>query len=282
VESVTKYDADPMIPVRMKVKKISPETEDVFTVNLVPVEKGIKFSFKPGQFNMLYAFGTGESAISICSDSSIRSSVTHTIHKIGTVTKALAQLKKGEVIGVRGPFGNGWPVKKAKGKDVYIIAGGIGLAPLRPSVYYILKHRKNYGKVFILYGARTPKDLLFASELEQWAKEKDVTVEITVDRADVTWKGHVGVVTTLIDRVSFNPAKSMAMVCGPEMMMSFSINELLMKGLNESSIYLSMERNMKCAIGFCGHCQFGPNFICKDGPVFNYSKVRNIFNIGEL
>jgi NAD(P)H-flavin reductase len=267
----------------MKITKISWETEDVFTIEVEPDGKLIKdFQFEPGQFNMLYGFGTGEAAISICSDSSVKSSFLHTIHKVGYVTGFLSRLKKGDVIGVRGPFGSRWPVAEAEGKDVCVIAGGIGLAPLRPSVYHIFKNRKKYGKFNILYGARTPRDLLFRVELEEWSKKHKVSVEVTVDRADSSWKGHVGVVTTLIDYANLDPSNTIAMVCGPELMMKFCIDELLMLGFNEISIYLSMERNMKCALGFCGHCQFGPNFICKDGPVFNYSSIKNIFDIGEF
>lgn len=274
--------ADPMIPAKMRVKKFFWETEDVYTIILEPDEAGREFRFKPGQFNMLYAFGVGESAISICSDSSKTNSVTHTIHKVGTVTNVLSRLKKGDVIGLRGPFGSSWPVEQAKGKDVCIVCGGIGLAPLRPSIYYIFKHRKKYGKVSILYGARTPRDLLYRVELEEWSKKHDVKIEVTVDRADSTWRGHVGVVTTLIDHMNCDPGKTIAMVCGPEIMMKYSIDELIRRGMNENNVYLSMERNMKCAVGFCGHCQYGPNFICKDGPVFTFSSIKNIFDIEEF
>lgn len=274
---------DPMIPFRMKVYKIFWETEDVFSINLEPEdESGKNFRFLPGQFNMLYTFGTGESAISISSDSSKKGQLSHTIHKVGYVTGSLSQLKVGDTIGVRGPFGSYWPTEEAKGKDVCIVAGGIGLAPLRPSIYQILKQRKQYGRIIILYGSRTPRNLLYRVELEQWSKKHDVRVEVTVDRADSTWRGHVGVVTTLIEMMNLNTLNTIAMVCGPELMMKFCIDELLDKGLPDTSIYLSMERNMKCAVGFCGHCQFLPNFICKDGPVFRFDRIRKIFNIEEI
>jgi NAD(P)H-flavin reductase len=272
-----------MIPQRMKLKNIFWETDSVFTLEAEPEggnEK--KFQFLPGQFNMLYGFGTGEAAISISSDSSKTGTFLHTIHKVGYVTGYLSKLKKGDVIGVRGPFGSSWPLQEAEGKDVCIMAGGIGLAPLRPSIYHIFKNRKKYSRVTILYGARTPKDLLFRVELEQWSRKHDVNLQVTVDRADTSWRGHVGVVTALVAPASLNASGTLAMVCGPELMMKYSIDELRYNGLPESSIYLSMERNMKCAVGFCGHCQFGPNFICKDGPVFKFSKVKNIFDIGEL
>lgn len=274
---------DPMTPETVKIKKIIWETEDVFTLELVcETEEKRDFNFKPGQFNMLYAFGIGESAISISSDSSKRSSLLHTIHKVGHVTSALSKLKKGDIIGLRGPFGSSWPLEETKGRDICIIVGGIGLAPLRPSIYHILRNRKQYGKFVILYGARTPRDILYPVELELWRKKHDVQIEVTVDRADSTWRGHSGVVTTLLDFVELDPQKTAAMVCGPEIMMKFAIDSLKRCGLDEKDIYVSLERNMKCALGFCGHCQYGPSFVCKDGPVFSFSKVTDIFEIKEL
>lgn len=274
---------DPMTPEAVKVKKIFWETEDVFTIELVyDSDEKREFRFKPGQFNMLYAFGVGESAISISSDSSKKNSLQHTIHKVGYVTNVLSKLKKGDIIGLRGPFGSSWPLEEAKGKDICIIVGGIGLAPLRPSIYHILKHRKQYGKFVLLYGARTPRDILYPVELESWRKKYDIQIEVTVDRADSTWRGHVGVVTTLLNYVDLNPEKTLAMVCGPEIMMKYAVDELVKNGIAEKEIYVSLERNMKCALGFCGHCQYGPSFVCKDGPVFSFSNVTDIFEIKEL
>lgn len=272
---------DPMIPFPMKVERFVWETEDVFSIQLAH-ENGDNFLFRPGQFNMLYAFGIGESAISISSDSSKKSSLIHTIHKIGYVTSQLSKLKKGDIIGVRGPFGKGWPVNDVTGKDVVIVAGGIGLAPLRPVLYHIFKNRKKYGKVTLLYGARSPQDILYPVELENWRKKHDIHIEVTVDRADNTWRGHIGVVTTLFDYVQIDPSKTISMLCGPEVMMKFTIDELRNAGLHKKDIFVSLERNMKCAVGFCGHCQYGPNFICKDGPVFNFTQVKDIFEIREL
>lgn len=279
----TQVKADPMLPFTMKVKKHFWETEDTFTIILEPdEERELGFRFKPGQFNMLYKFGLGESAISISSDSSKTNTIAHTIHKVGYVTSALSQLKKGDIIGVRGPFGSSWPVDEAKGKDVIIAAGGIGLAPLRPALYYIFKHRKEYGRVVLLYGSRTGLEMLYRVELEEWEKKHNIEILITVDRGDSSWRGNIGVVTNLFQTIKIDARSTLAMVCGPEIMMKFTIDELKKAGLNDSSIYLSMERNMKCAVGFCGHCQYGPNFICKDGPVFNFSKVKKIFDIWEL
>lgn len=274
---------DPMTPEAVKIKKIIWETEDVFTIELVyDSEEKREFDFKPGQFNMLYAFGIGESAISISSDSSKKNSLLHTIHKVGYVTNVLSKLKKGDIIGLRGPFGSSWPMQETKGKDICIIVGGIGLAPLRPAIYHIFRNRKNYGKVVILYGARSPRDILYTVELEIWKKKYDVQIEVTVDRADSTWRGHSGVVTTLLDFVELDPVKTAAMVCGPEIMMKFAVDSLKRCGLNEKDIYVTLERNMKCALGFCGHCQYGPSFVCKDGPVFSFSQVTDIFEIKEL
>ena len=274
---------DPMIPFMMKVRKISWETDDTYTIVLEHENDDSKpFIFKPGQFNMLYAFGHGEAAISISSDPAKNTSITHTIHRVGHVTTALSALKKGDVVGVRGPFGSSWPVDEAKGKDVIFVVGGIGLAPLRPALYHIFRNRKNYERVILLYGSRTALDILYRIELDEWVKKHKIDVQITVDRSDTSWRGNVGVVTNLFNYVELDARQTLAMVCGPEIMMKYSIDELKKIGIPNHNIYLSMERNMKCAVGFCGHCQYGANFICKDGPVFNYSHVKKIFDVSEL
>jgi NAD(P)H-flavin reductase len=272
---------DPMVPVLMKIKKISWETEDIYTL-MLEQENEEAFVFKPGQFNMIYAFAKGEAAISISSDPSKNSTISHSIHKIGYVTNALSQLKKGDMVGIRGPFGSSWPVDEARGKDVVFVAGGIGLAPLRSALYHIFRNRKNYGRVTLLYGARTPPDILYRVELEEWSRKHKIEILTIVDRSDSFWKGNVGVVTGLFSYITVDPYSTLAMVCGPETMMKYCIDDLRSLGIPKHNIYLSMERNMKCAIGFCGHCQFGPNFICKDGPVFNYSHVKRIFDIHEM
>jgi NAD(P)H-flavin reductase len=274
--------ADPMVPLPMRVRQLRWETEDVFSIELGFENGEGEFRFVPGQFNMLYSFGVGESAISISSDSSRSDSIIHTIHKVGYVTSSLGVLKRGDTVGVRGPFGTGWPLNDLKGKNVWIIAGGIGLAPLRPALYYIFRHRKDFGKLTLLYGARSPRDILYPLELENWKKKLDITVEVTVDRADTAWAGHVGVVTSLIQDSNCEPQNFVCMMCGPEVMMKYSIEELKKKGIENNQVYVSLERNMKCAVGFCGHCQYGPNFVCKDGPVFNFSRVKQIFEIREL
>jgi NAD(P)H-flavin reductase len=231
---------------------------------------------------MLYVFGVGEVAISISSDSAKPRTLIHTIHRVGTVTSALAQLKRGDMIGVRGPFGTSWPVEAARRKDVCVVAGGIGLAPLRPVIYSMLRDRKKYGRIILLYGARSPLDLLYRVELEQWSREANLEVLVTVDRGDSSWKGYIGVVTTLFSYLKLDARATAAYVCGPETMMRYTIDELDRRGLPEDQIYVSMERNMKCAVGFCGHCQYGPDFICKDGSVFTLSRVRASLEKKEL
>ncbi len=238
--------------------------------------------FKPGQFNMLYAFGVGEIPVSFSGDSAVTNRITHTIRAVGPVSTALSRLKRGAQIGVRGPFGNSWPVEEAKGCDVLIIAGGIGLVPLRPVLYHLLRHREAYGRIALLYGARTPGDLLFGRELDAWRRTPDFQVRVAVERAGRDWAGDVGYVTRLLPKIRFDPNDTVAMVCGPEVMIRSSALALEDAGVAASQTFVSLERNMKCAIGFCGHCQFGPHFICKDGPVYRYDRVRDLLTIREL
>lgn len=273
---------DPMLPRPFSVKQVVRDTHDTFTLKLQPKGESSDAGFSPGQFNMLYVFGVGEVPISISGDPSKPGTLVHTTRAVGTVTKAMSLLKRGNVIGVRGPFGSHWPIEEASGKDVVIVAGGIGLAPLRPAVYQLLSQRDKFGKVVLLYGTRSPSDILFKHELEQWRARFDFDVFATVDRGVGGWRGSVGVVTTLIPRAPFDPASSLAFLCGPEVMMRFTVMELQKRGIAADRIYLSLERNMKCAVGFCGHCQFGPSFICKDGPVFRYDTIRDLFGKREI
>jgi len=267
-----------MMPEFFRIVRTQKNTHDTFTIELEPPSK--IFSFEPGQFNMLYHFG--EVPISICGDPADRGKLVHTIRAVGTVTRALQKLKKGDAIGIRGPFGTHWPVNESFGSDIMIIAGGIGLPPLRPSIYHILANREKYGKVVLLYGTRTPEDILYRKELELWRSRFDMEVHITVDRASSDWKGNVGVVTTLIPRSHFDPLNTVAMLVGPEIMMRFTVQELQKRGVAAENIYISMERNMKCGVGFCGHCQCGPTFICKDGPVYPYPAIKDVFVKREI
>ena len=273
---------DPMLPIRYRIQRVHREIPDTFTLELEPEEGVTIAQFATGQFNMLYVFGVGEIPISISGDPAKRKPLVHTTRAVGTISKAMRDLKPNDVIGVRGPFGSSWPIKQAEGKDVVIAAGGIGLAPLRSVMYHILAHREKYGKAVLLYGARTPADILYRRELEHWRAQLDLEVLVTVDRATDSWRGSVGVVTRLIPRASFDPPNTIAMVCGPEIMMRFTAAELEKRGVALENIYVSMERNMKCAIGMCGHCQYGPNFVCKDGPVFQYSHIQGLLSKREV
>jgi NAD(P)H-flavin reductase len=273
---------DPMRPVMCRVRKVRRETGDTFTLELDPPDGRAGFRFEPGQFNMLYAFGVGEAAISISGDPGRVDMLMHTTRRVGLVTGALGRLKEGDVLGVRGPFGVPWPIPEANGCDLVLVAGGIGLAPLRPVLYQVMNNRARYGKVVLLYGARTPQDILFRRELESWRSHLDLDVYVSVDHAGVDWHGNVGVVTKLIRRAPFDPHQSIAMICGPEVMMKFTVMELDKRGLSRDRVYVSMERNMKCAVGFCGHCQFGPAFICRDGPVFRYDKIHEFLDVREV
>ena len=271
---------DPMVPQVARVTASRRELSDVWTLDIDVGDAG--FPFAPGQFNMLYAFGIGEAAISISGDPANPGRLIHTIRDVGKVSGALAKLQAGDTLGLRGPYGGSWPVEAAVGSDVVIIAGGLGLAPLRPTIYRLMAERDRYGRVVLLCGARTPDDILFHHELEQWRTRLDVDVEVTVDRATSAWHGNVGVVTTLIPRAAFNPKRTVAMVCGPEVMMRFSAIELEKMGVSGDAIYLSMERNMKCAIGHCGHCQFSSDFVCKDGPVATWARLGRLLSMREI
>ncbi len=264
------------------IRKIKRETADTFTIDLEPSGPDRQFGFRPGQFNMVYVFGTGEVPISISGDPEDKGNLVHTVRAVGVVTRALEKLGKGDFVGIRGPYGVPWPTEEARTRDVVIVAGGIGLAPLRPSLYSILHHREEYGKVALLYGTRTPADILFREELEQWRARFDLEVHVTVDRAVSGWKGNVGVVTNLIAKAPFDPKNVVAMICGPEVMMRFTVMEFAKHGVEPGQIYLSMERNMECGVGLCGHCQFGPHFVCKDGPVFRYDKVKELLTKWEI
>ncbi|MGK0617384.1 FAD/NAD(P)-binding protein [Meiothermus cerbereus] len=270
---------DPMLPRPFRVARAIRETADVVTLELEPQE-GPPLAFLPGQFTMLYVFGVGEVPISISGDPHKPERLVHTIRRVGPVTEALCQLRKGDVLGVRGPFGSHWPVEQARGGDVVMVAGGLGLPPLRPAIYHLLRHRQDYGRIYLLYGARTPADLLFPEELKRWQHSLSHApgawpVRVTVDRAEGSWDGAVGVVTELIPHLQLDPTRTTALVVGPEVMMRFTLAELRKRGVPEENLYLSMERNMKCAVGFCGHCQLGPHFVCKDGPVLAFAQVRD-------
>jgi len=270
---------NPMAPIPLEVIGRREETHDTITLEL---DASGGFSFRPGQFNMLYPFGIGESAISISGDPADPERLMQTVRRVGKVTAALHALRPGGYVGVRGPFGTPWPMGKAAGRDLVIIAGGIGLAPVRPAIYEALANRERYNQVVVLYGARTPEDLVFVDEIKEWRGRFDCEVDVSVDTAGTGYRGSVGVVTRLIPNAPFEPRDAIAFVCGPEIMMRFTAAELLRSGLEDGQIYLSMERNMQCALGFCGHCQFGNRFVCRDGPVFSYESIRRHLDVREV
>ncbi len=272
---------DPFVPQLYWVESVRRELSDTVTLELKPIA-GRRPPFQPGQFNMLYVFGVGEVPIGMSGDHTRDAVFVHTVRDVGAVSGAIAKLEAGATIGVRGPFGTIWPVAAAEGADVVIIAGGLGIAPLRPAIYEIMASRKRYGRVAILFGSRNPADMLYRHELEEWRRRLDVEIEVTVDHADSDWRGNVGVVPALVSRFVFDPEETFALVCGPEVMMRFTVNALRHAGIAADRIYLSMERNMKCAIGLCGHCQFGSAFICKDGPVMRYDRIAGIFAMREI
>jgi len=279
--STVRLPADPMLPRLFRVERTRRDTRDTFTLELTPTD-GVPLHFSPGQFTMLHAFGVGEVPISISGDPAEDGPLEHTIRNVGSVTAALVAARPGAVLGVRGPFGTGWQAGDGAGGDVVVVAGGIGLAPLRPALLELIAHRAAYRRVVLLYGTRTPQDILFGEELRSWADEHDVVVEVTVDNAPEGWSGRVGLVTQLVQRAGFDPRSTLALVCGPEVMMRASAAALRDRGVPGSRIRLSMERNMKCGVGLCGHCQLRELFVCVDGPVIDYGRLAPLMLRWEL
>lgn len=262
------------------IREIKRETYDTktFTLEFKDEERQRSFSFSPGQFNIVGKFGIGEAPFSITSDPSKKEAFAHTIRNVGNVTGAFDKLGEGDCVYVRGPYGKGWPLEKAKKKNILIVAGGIGLPPLRPFITYARNHRDQFGNIEILYGARTPSDLIYTDEFDEFRKISDTRFLLTVDAVPKgeKWDYKVGVVTTLFEDMKLTPKKTIVFTCGPEIMMHFVIKGLLDMGFKDNQIYLSMERRMKCGIGKCGHCQIGPKFVCRDGPVFPYPEIKGL------
>lgn len=271
--------AEPMLPRIFRVISTREDTYDTTTLTLVP-DDGAALEFRPGQYTMLYVFGVGEVPISISGDPESPEILVHTIRAVGAVTRALVAMRPGDVVGVRGPFGSGWPVADNLNRDLLVVAGGIGLAPLRPVLYSALSP-DGFDRVTLVYGARSPSDLLYQDELELWS-DRALNVEMTVDVSDREWLGDVGMVTGLLPRVPTEPGRTVAMLCGPEVMMKVVARELLSVGIPPGDIFVSIERNMKCAIGLCGHCQFGVDFVCWGGPVFSYAAVADRWKVAEI
>jgi anaerobic sulfite reductase subunit B len=265
----------PMAPRPFVVTRRERETADTWTLELEPAS-GEPLVVEPGQFTMLYAFGVGEVPISVSAASD--GSLVHTVRAVGAVTEALCAAEPGAVLGVRGPLGNAWPL--GEGGDAIVVAGGIGLAPLRGVVYELLRRRADFGEAVVLYGSRTPDDLLYTDELERWREM--LQVDVTVDAAAPGWEGKVGFVAKLVGTARFDPASATALVCGPEIMMRTSAEALLGRGVPAGRIYASMERNMQCGVGLCGHCQLGPTLICRDGPVYRWDELEPLLEVREL
>jgi NAD(P)H-flavin reductase len=275
-------------PMRVaKVRKVVAETPDTSTywLSFVDPRDRARYRFEPGQFNMVYVFGAGEVPISISSDPGSPLRLGHTVRATGRVTNLFPMLRPGDEVALRGPFGRPWPVGEARGSDLLIVAGGLGLAPLRPVIYDAFRHRRSFRRVMVLVGARSPEHLLYRDQLDawsQWMKSRGVEVLLTVDTPDDAWPYGVGVASTLFEKARLDVHRTTAFVCGPEIMMKFSALDLVALGLPESRLFVSMERNMQCGVRQCGHCQFGPAFVCSDGPVFRWDEIEGLLEVAEL
>jgi len=268
-----------LTPTPAEIINIIPETPDTKTFYFKPKAK--LEEPKPGQFTEIYIPGVGEAPVSVSGMES-DGVIIQTVRSIGTLTEYLFKLGRGDLIGIRGPYGKGWPIEKLKDKDVLIVGGGIGLAPLRPVIKEVERNRRDYGRLSILYGARNPSLLLYRYEFDEYRKIPNSELLLTVDRADETWTGNVGVVTQLIPKASVDPRNAVALVCGPEIMMRFTVKALEKQGFKGNQIYLSLERRMKCGVGLCGHCQVGPYFVCRNGPVFPYWMIKKYFWVDQI
>lgn len=271
--------SEEMLPRLFYVVDRRRETPDTMTLALEPAT-GPGIDFAPGQFTMFYVFGVGEVPVSISGGSGRK--LVHTVRSVGAVTAAICALDVGAAVGIRGPYGTAWPLAAAEGKDLVVIAGGIGLAPLRSTIQYALNNRDQFGYVSLIYGSRSPTELLYQDDLRDWRSRFELDVEVTVDRTADGWHGDVGLVTNMLPRITYDPGNTVALVCGPEIMMKVVARELTSRGVSPDDIYVSLERNMKCAIGFCGHCQYGPDFVCKDGPIVPFAQVRNRMRVAEV
>lgn len=273
--------ADPLLPSSYVVADKRQELGDTWTLELEPAGGNGVGPFRPGQFSMLYAFGAGEVPISVSGGGGAGERLGHTVRAVGATTRAVCSVDPGQHLGVRGPFGNSWPLESAEGGDVVVVAGGIGLAPLRLAIKHLIASRDSYRAVAVLYGARSPDEMLWESERQSW-REAGIEVETTVDSAPGGWEGNVGLVTKLIPVAAFQGPRTTAMVCGPEVMMRFVSQALQDRGVPAGNIHVSLERNMKCAIGHCGHCQLAHRFVCKDGPVFPVGRIGTLLGVREL
>lgn len=272
---------DSYFPYEAEIINRIQESRTIFTLQLrfTDAKQRQHYTFTPGQFNMLYLYGVGEVAISIISDPEQVGELTHTIRTVGRVTKALAQLKTGDTIGVRGPYGCGWPLDVAKNKEVVIVTGGLGCAPVMGMINYIIQRLSQFKSLKILQGVKHSDDFIFAERYKAWFMVPKTEIHISADQADTNWPWQTGRVTNMIDSLAFDSENTLAMICGPEIMMQTAAQALLKKNIPENQIYLSMERNMECGLGHCGHCQYGGLFICKDGPILSYNRIKDLFAV---
>lgn len=269
----------PCLPQTAEVVARVEEAPAMFTLRLRlcdPSNRGA-YRFAPGHFNMIYLYGVGEVPISISSDPIQTDMLDHTIRAVGRVTNALATLQPGDRVGIRGPFGRGWPMREAEGRDLVILTGGLGCAPVVAAIGYAIKRRDRFRRLVIMQGVKHSADMIWRERYDAWARLPDTRVLLAADRAERGWRGHVGFVTELIDQAEFDPEQSTVLLCGPEPMMLAGIGRLLERGVGDGDIWLSLERNMQCGVGHCGHCQLGPWFVCTDGPVFRYRDIRPLF-----
>jgi sulfhydrogenase subunit gamma (sulfur reductase) len=272
---------NPYLPVEAQVVERVREAENIATLRLRLVDpvQHAAYDFRPGQFNMVYLYGVGEVPISIVSDPEEGGTLDHTIRALGRVTRGLANLRAGNRLGIRGPYGRGWPLERAEGRDVLMVTGGLGCAPLVSVINYIMKRRERYQRLCIVQGVKHANDLIWRERYEAWAQLPQTRVLLAADRGGAHWRWHVGLVTDLLQDVHVSRENCLIMMCGPEAMMHAAARALLARGFSEDSLYLSMERNMHCAVQQCGHCQFGAAFICRDGPVFSYAELKGLLQV---
>ncbi len=272
---------NPYQPAEARILERFEESADLITLRLKLTNDELqkRFEFEPGQFNMLYLYGVGEIPVSIVSDPKDSHIIDHTIRVLGRVTRGMNHLQPGDRIGIRGPFGRGWPVRLAENKDVIVVTGGLGCAPVVSVITYIEHRRQKFGHLNIVQGVKHSSDFFWKARYDRWRKLADTRVMLAADAAEPLWPGHIGLVTDLFDNLKYDKNNCIVMMCGPEGMMHAVIHEMTQRGVDDSCLYLSMERNMQCATGFCGHCQYGSQFICKDGPVFSYPEISQLFKI---
>ncbi|MBD3264684.1 MAG: oxidoreductase [Candidatus Omnitrophica bacterium] len=269
---------NPYRPIRAEVKEAVTETPTIKTIRFRPDEE---IGFKTGQFIELTIPGVGEAPFTPSSRPSVREEMEVTVMRVGKVTEEIHKLQKGDIIGVRGPLGKGYPIESFKDKEILVVGGGCGFAPLRSLMYEFFDKSGQFRKLFFRGGCKTPGELLYREEIEGWAKRDDLDLDLTVDKADSQWKGNIGVVTNILDSVDMNYADGIAVVCGPPIAMKFATKKLLEMGFKDENIYLSMEKNMSCGIGKCGHCRIGTYYACQDGPVFTYAQIKDFPGIWD-